>query len=179
MKTKLLSLLLVLMLGTVAEAAPIYTNLEDAVVQVYEPGIVVELLSVEPFRFGGFMGTSASPSATLENPFSLGPLTFDGKYFRVTTVLPTVQCGSIQIDADSHDFVGIGRLFVTGQSCAGGGGSMGQQLPPTLTQRDNACPCSPPVTGFPCGSPPVALPRPGLTTCPEVRRKGRKGYGVT
>lgn len=163
MKSLWLSLVLgvaVCVLHTNAEAAPIYTNLSDVVIQPYQPGLLVEFESVEPFRFGGFIGLDGTAHTTLDNPFDIGPITFDGKYYRISVSLPVITCGIVQVDADSGDFSGIGRLFTTGISCGGGGGGSSTQ---TFTQDTpqgppDGPPDGPPTTpssGTPVPEPPM------------------------
>lgn len=164
MKLKWLSLLpgaVALLISTNVEAAPIYTNLADSVVQPYQPGLLVIFESVEPFRFGGFIGLNGDPPhATVDNFFDLGPLIFDGKYYRVSVILPTIQCGVVQVDADSHDFPGLGRLFTTNVNCGGGGGSNPQDFTPQTPDTPQNPPDGPPTTpssGTPVPEPTIVL----------------------
>lgn len=148
-----------LLLHTNAEAAPIHTNLSDVVIQPYQPGLLVEFESLEPFRFGGFIGVDTNAHATIDNPFDIGPLIFDGKYFRISVYLPVITCGVVQVDADSSNFPGIGRLFTTGISCGGGGGSSTQTFTDNTPQGPpDGPPDGPPTTpssGTPVPEPPM------------------------
>lgn len=111
---KILAVLIVLLSARV-DAAPIYSNLGDDVILKDAPDII-EFLSLEPFRFGAFWAEGFDGQPIMSNQTQIFELAFDGVWYRATAVRPN-PCLAWQVDADSHDFVGIGRLLAPEASC--------------------------------------------------------------
>ena len=154
----------------VAAAAPIFSNLTDVIVPVNGP-VKFKFWSEEPFRFGGFFDPLAVAQPTLANPYNpfFTPMHFDGRFWRISGVLPTRVpggCGRDQVDVDSPSFAGIGVLFVWPGDCQPIEPPLPPRFappsfPPTFPPTFDPPTLRPTIFNEPTPPPPTPVPEPG------------------
>lgn len=111
------AILLLCLWASPAFSAPIYSNLgHDLIVDT--PPESIEFWSEEPFRVGAFSADVFDGLPIMSHPWQPFELWHDGQYFRAKWTPWAYECKAVQVDADSHDFAGIGRLIdYTAQPC--------------------------------------------------------------
>jgi hypothetical protein len=106
----LLATLLLCLVATRTFAAPIFSNLGESVV-VDDPPTTIEFWSREPFRYAAFWAETFDGQPIMSNQWDPFESSIDGVFYRVRWTPWAHEDKAIQVDADSHDFAGIGRLI--------------------------------------------------------------------
>ena len=163
MKSTLLALALAVVFSSPAHAAPILSNMGSETIVAWPPE-TLEFWSLEPFRVGAFWDLAFNGFPITSNLFNPFVEWYDGQYYRASWTVPSTECRSIQVDADSPDFPGIGFLIdYTGQPCAP------VSVPQTLT---------PTVFSTPPSITPSAEPPPEIVPVPEPATLTMLGIGL-